>query len=92
MTPEGVVDKIQAFLHHDWAEQDTRMHDSAYIAEKMRAGNDIWGRDVKIEHVPLSLNLPKPIIENRSKYEALGWIDAQTITSDHPQTTHEAIG
>lgn len=77
MQPEQVVEKIRAFMHHDWADNDPRVLNRDYIAEKMRTGGDIWGRDLEIEYVQFPENLPHPVRENPNKYVALGWLERQ---------------
>lgn len=72
LTPERVVEKLDAFMHHADVAKDVP-RDPTWIAEKMSAGEDIFGRTVQIDHVPLSDSLPQHLRDNLAHYQALGW-------------------
>lgn len=44
MTPEGIVNKIGSFLHHDWSETDPRVLDVDFVKERVESGKDVWSR------------------------------------------------
>ena len=74
MTPMQVIDKVKSFMHaHDPIIRDLP-RDPVYIADKMNAGLDLYGRDLTIERVLLSDTLPRYVLDNIDKYKALGWI------------------
>ncbi len=74
LTPEGIADKLDAFMHHaDVAANVPR--DPAWIAEKMRAGQDLFGRTTVMERVATNGNLPAVVAANMEKYRALGWVE-----------------
>lgn len=79
LSPEGVVDKLDAFMHHaDEAAHVPR--DPQWIAEKMQAGQDIFGRNIQIERVPLAQTLPAYVLAHQERYEALGWLTPEVVT------------
>lgn len=73
-TPEGVVDKLNAFMHHDDVARDVP-RDPAWIADKMRKGQDLFGRTIQIEHVSPNGNLPAYVCDNIDKYRTMGWVE-----------------
>lgn len=78
-TPEQVAVKLDAFMHHaDPGIRDVP-RDPEWLGAKMRAGKDLFGRDLQIDRVPLSDFLPRPLLEYRAQYEALGWLEAETV-------------
>lgn len=73
-TPEGVIDKVNAFMHHADPGVGDLPRDAAYIGAKMQAGVDLYGRDLTIDRVPLSPTLPRYVLDNIEHYRALGWV------------------
>jgi beta-1,4-mannosyl-glycoprotein beta-1,4-N-acetylglucosaminyltransferase len=71
---QAIVEKVDAFMHH----ADVAAHlprNSAYIADKVAAGKDLYNRaEPKIVPVPLSDALPRYILDNLDKYRVLGWV------------------
>lgn len=79
LTPEGIVDKISSFMHHaDIAANVPR--DPVWIAERIAKGEDLFGRGLQIERVPLSDTLPRYVLKNVDKYAALGWLKPEPVT------------
>lgn len=75
MSPEQVIDKVNSFMHHnDVARIEVLPRDAEYIKKRMDQGVDLYGRDIKIERVPLNDKLPRYVLDNRQKYIDLGWI------------------
>ncbi len=72
-TPEQVIDKVNAFMHHADVAKDLP-RDPAYIGAKMATCEDLYGRDLAIDRVPLSDTLPHYVLANIDHYRALGWI------------------
>lgn len=73
LSPQQVVAKLNAFMHHgDIAANVPR--DPVWLGQEMTAGRDIIGRELPIDHVPLSDTLPRYILDNRDSYRLLGWI------------------
>jgi beta-1,4-mannosyl-glycoprotein beta-1,4-N-acetylglucosaminyltransferase len=71
LSPEGVVDKVDAFMHHADVARDMP-RDPKWVAQQMLAGVDLFGRTIQIDKVPLANNLPKYLLENLEKYQ--GWV------------------
>jgi beta-1,4-mannosyl-glycoprotein beta-1,4-N-acetylglucosaminyltransferase len=71
---QAIVEKVDAFMHAgDVARHMPR--DTTYVEDKVNAGLDLFNRvSVNIVRVPLSNTLPRYILDNRAKYEALGWL------------------
>lgn len=78
MTPEQVVEKLQAFMHWNDVAKDVP-RDPVWISERMKRGEDLFGRTVQIEYVPFPKNLPQYVLDNREKYEALGWLGGEKV-------------
>jgi beta-1,4-mannosyl-glycoprotein beta-1,4-N-acetylglucosaminyltransferase len=72
----AIMRKSRAFMHHDWIDAYGLTIDKVQAA--LDAGTDLWGRDLKIDRVPVSDSLPRYVLEHRAKYEALGWLERQT--------------
>jgi beta-1,4-mannosyl-glycoprotein beta-1,4-N-acetylglucosaminyltransferase len=71
----AVVEKVDAFMHHADPIIRDLPRDPVYVADKIAAGVDLYGRDgFTIERVPLSDTLPRYILDNLEKYRAMGWI------------------
>lgn len=77
LTPEDVVKKLNAFMHHADVAKDVP-RDPIWIAERMMRGEDLFGRTIQIDRVPVSDSLPNFVLEHRAQYEALGWLERQT--------------
>lgn len=78
LTPEGVVDKLNAFMHHaDEAAHVPR--DPAWIAAKMQAGQDIFGRNIRIDTVTFNTSIPQYVLEHAEDYIRLGWLKGVTV-------------
>ena len=73
MTPEGVVEKLNAFMHHADVAKDVP-RDAAWIAGRMAAEQDLFGRTVMLEHVTPNGDLPQPVRDDPATYRALGWL------------------
>ena len=73
LTPEGVIDKVDAFMHHADVAKDMP-RDAAWIAERMKKGQDLFGRTTQIEAVPIENTLPEFVLANAPYYQALGWL------------------
>jgi beta-1,4-mannosyl-glycoprotein beta-1,4-N-acetylglucosaminyltransferase len=72
---QAVVEKVDAFMHHGDPVIRDLPRDPVYVAGKIAAGVDLYGRDgFKIERVPLSDTLPRYILDNLEHYKSLGWI------------------
>ena len=67
LSPEGVMDKLDAFMHHDDVARDIP-RDPAWIAQKIAAGQDLFGRTTVLEHVEIEDTLPRYLLENLEKY------------------------
>lgn len=78
MTPDQVVEKLNAFMHHGDVAKDVP-RDAAWIADKMRNGVDLFGRTVEIVEVDPELHLPQYVKDHREKYEALGWLKLEKV-------------
>jgi beta-1,4-mannosyl-glycoprotein beta-1,4-N-acetylglucosaminyltransferase len=72
-TPEQVVSKISAFMHHDFADKDTRLRDIDFTRRSMIEGidlfKDILQRDIGLERVELEPTLPKYILDHLPEYQ-----------------------
>jgi beta-1,4-mannosyl-glycoprotein beta-1,4-N-acetylglucosaminyltransferase len=75
-TPEQIITKLDAFMHHADVGKDVP-RDAEWIAKRMAAGQDLFGRTVQITRVDPEPLLPQYIRDNRAKYEALGWLEAE---------------
>lgn len=73
LSPEGVVDKVEAFMHHGDVAKDMP-RDPEWVARQMAAGADLFGRTIQIDKVPLAENLPQHLLDNLEKYS--GWVNA----------------
>lgn len=73
LSPEGVVQKLNAFMHHADVAKDVP-RDPEWIAARMNAGEDLFGRTVKIERVEANGNLPEYVQQHRAEYQTLGWL------------------
>lgn len=67
LSPEGVTDKLDAFMHHADVAKDVP-RDPAWIGAKMAAGEDLFGRDTLLEQVPISENLPRYLLDHLDQY------------------------
>lgn len=74
LTPEKVIEKVDAFMHHADVAADMP-RDTQWIADRMANGLDLFGRTVQIEHVPTSNRLPRYVLDNADKYRAMGWLE-----------------
>jgi len=74
MTPEQVVEKVDAFMHHADVAKDVP-RDPAWIDERMRNGLDLYGRTIQIDHVPTDDTLPRHVLDNAAQYQAMGWLE-----------------
>lgn len=70
MTPAGVVDKLNSFMHDKDVARDVP-RDAEWIADKMRHGQDLYGRTIKIDYVPDTSDLPEFIT---SKVDQFSWL------------------
>lgn len=87
LTPEGVVDKLDAFMHAgDIAAHVPR--DPRWLEERMKRGEDIFGRDIHIERIYGNSHLPMHVIRNMDHYVALNWVDPIATVDAHPQSIH----
>lgn len=73
--PAQVVQKVDAFMHHADPGIRDLPRDPAYIAAKIQAGVDLYGRDLLIDHVPLSPSLPRYVLDHIDTYRAMGWAE-----------------
>lgn len=75
-TPELVIAKINAFMHHQHADIDPRLRDPVYVARGLSEGLDLFKdvlmRDIGLQRVELEPTLPKYILDNLDKYK--NWI------------------
>ena len=71
-TPEQVVSKINAFMHHDLADTDGRLRDVEYAKRGLTEGLDLFRdvlmRDIGLERVDLEATLPRYILDNLGKF------------------------
>lgn len=74
LTPEKVIEKVDAFMHHADVAADMP-RDTVWVAERMASGLDLFGRTVQIEHVPTSDRLPRYVLDNADKFRAMGWLE-----------------
>lgn len=72
--PQQIIEKHAAFMHHDDPGVRELPHDPAYIAGKVATNQDLYGRDIHIDRVPLGESLPRYIMDNLDKYRAMGWV------------------
>lgn len=63
-----VVSKVDAFMHHADPVIRDLPRDPYFIAQRMREGVDLYGRDIQIEFVPLSDTLPAYLLANLDTY------------------------
>lgn len=73
LSPEKVVEKVDAFMHHADVAKDMP-RDPAWVAARMKAGQDLFGRTIQIEHVPAD-DLPVYVQQHPRYYKALGWVE-----------------
>lgn len=66
------VEKITAFMHHDWLNMTPEAADPAYVQNVIVQGKDIWQRDLPLERVEIDSGLPAYIRDNAGRY---GWIN-----------------
>jgi beta-1,4-mannosyl-glycoprotein beta-1,4-N-acetylglucosaminyltransferase len=74
MSPEQVIEKHKAFMHANDVGVGDMPRTVEYVQDKMQRGVDLYGRDIKIDRVPLSDKLPSYVLDNQDKYRSLGWI------------------
>ncbi len=72
--PEQVLEKIKGFMHSGDIAKDVP-RDVNWIKQRIDNGLDLYDRDLAIEHVSLSDNLPKYILDHVDYYRELGWIE-----------------
>jgi len=72
-TPEEVIAKINAFMHHQHADIDPRLRDPKYVARGLTEGLDLFKdvlmRDIGLRRVELEPTLPKYILDNLGKFQ-----------------------
>lgn len=73
MTPQGVADKIGAFMHSDFVKLDNRLADVLYLSERMAQGQDIYasipGRPpLNLDYTPPGEHLPRYVLDNLDRY------------------------
>lgn len=73
--PQAIIEKHGAFMHHADPHIADLPHDPAYIADKVQASLDLYGRDLVVEHVPTSDTLPRYVLDNADKYIKMGWLE-----------------
>lgn len=73
--PEAIIEKHAAFMHHADPGVAELPHDLAYIESKINASLDLYGRDLKVMHVPTSDGLPQYVLDNADKYRQMGWLE-----------------
>lgn len=73
--PEAILEKHAAFMHHADPGVADLPHDPAYIADKVQASLDLYGRDLQVTHVPTSDGLPQYVLDNADKYRQMGWLE-----------------
>lgn len=73
--PEAIIEKHGAFMHHADPYIADLPHDPAYIADKVQASLDLYGRDLQVTHVPMSDGLPSYVLNNADKYRQMGWLE-----------------
>lgn len=76
---QAIMRKVQAFMHHDWVDHYHLTPEK--VQRALDAGSDLWGRDLKIERVPVSDTLPRYVLEHRADYEALGWLEREAVAT-----------
>lgn len=74
---DAIMRKVRAFMHWDWVDAFHLTQERVQAA--LDAGTDLWGRDLKIQRVPLSDTLPRYVLDNREQYAALGWLEAEKV-------------
>lgn len=67
-TAEGVIEKVNAFMHHADPGIKDLPRDANYIRRKMNLGVDLYDRPIEIKRVDLEPTLPKYVLENLHKY------------------------
>ena len=72
--PEAIIAKVDAFMHHADPIIRDLPRDAAFIASKIAASQDLYGRDLQIDEVLLEDTLPAYILDHPDHYRALGWI------------------
>lgn len=72
--PKAIIEKRQAFMHANDPVIRDLPDDPAYIADKIAASQDLYGRDLEIEHV-VSGTLPAYVVDHIDHYRELGWIE-----------------
>lgn len=73
--PAQVVQKVDAFMHAADPVIRDLPRDPAYIAAKIQAGVDLYGRDLVIDRVPLADTLPRYVLDHIETYRAMGWAE-----------------
>ena len=73
--PQAIIEKHAAFMHHADPGVAELPHDPTYIADKVRASLDLYGRDLIVTHIPTSDTLPQYVLDNSEKYRAMGWLE-----------------
>lgn len=73
---QQIVEKVKAFMHADDPIIRDLPRDLAFVASRVEAGLDLYGRDdMRIVRVPLSDTLPRYLLDNIEKYRAMGWCE-----------------
>lgn len=73
--PQAIIRKHAAFMHHADPVIADLPHDPAYISNVIQSSTDLYGRDLKIVHVPTSDGLPRYVLDNAEVYQQMGWLE-----------------
>jgi beta-1,4-mannosyl-glycoprotein beta-1,4-N-acetylglucosaminyltransferase len=73
--PQAIIEKRQAFMHAGDPVIRDLPDDPTYIANRIALSLDLYGRDLKIDHVPTGGSLPRYVLENMDRYRELGWCE-----------------
>lgn len=73
--PDQIIAKVDAFMHFADPVIRDLPRDPVYIADRIAASQDLYGRDLVIERVPLSDSLPRYILDHLDDYREMGWVE-----------------
>lgn len=73
----AIVHKVDSFMHHSDDVIRDMPRDPSFVQAKIDASLDLFGRDLKITHVPgpLPETMPHYILDNVEKYREMGWCE-----------------
>lgn len=84
-SPEAIVKKIEAFSHTEYNSPEFKNVES--LANCIREGRDLFGRDLTFA-ITTDDELPTYVRDNRARYEALHYLEAEVHDTDLSVLNH----